>query len=156
MLFDENNYRFMYAALSEAEIALEHDEIPVGTVVVYKNQIIGRGHNQVEKLIDATAHSEILAITAASNHLKSKFLNECDIYITLEPCAMCAGAILLSRIRNVYFAGFEPKFGAAGSIYNLLEEGKYNHKPKVISGIYENESMALLKKYFQKLRAKNN
>lgn len=152
MLFKENNYRFMYTALSEAERALVEDEIPIGAVVTYNNRIIGRGYNQVEKLNDATAHAEILAITAASNHLSSKFLEECDLYVTLEPCVMCAGAIMLARIKNVYFSTFEPKFGAAGSLYNILEDSKYNHKPNVYSGIYETESQNLLKQYFQSKR----
>ncbi len=156
MLFNEYNYRFMYAALAEAEKALEEDEVPIGAVVTYKDKIIGRGCNQVERLNDATAHAEILAITAASNHLKTKFLEECDIYITLEPCVMCAGAILLSRIKNVYFSCFEPKFGASGSIYNILDDGKYNYKPNVYSGIYEQESQNMLQEYFRSKRTPKN
>ncbi|MBN1299690.1 MAG: nucleoside deaminase [Melioribacteraceae bacterium] len=148
MLFSEEHYKSMYAALDEAQKALDEDEIPVGAVVTCRNRIIGRGHNQVEKLKDPSAHAEMIAITAACGYLKSKFLDECDIYITVEPCVMCSGAILLSRIRNVYFAVFEPKFGASGSVYNILEEAKYNHKPSVYSGIYEKESQALLKSFF--------
>ncbi len=144
----------MFAALQEAEYALQEDEIPIGAVVVLKNKIIGRGRNQVEKLNDSTAHAEILAITAASNHLESKFLNECDLYITAEPCLMCSGAILLARLNSVYFSTFEPKFGAAGSLYNLLEEDKYNHTVKVFSGIYENESRTLLENFFKSKRQK--
>jgi tRNA(adenine34) deaminase len=145
----------MYAALAEAQKAFDEDEIPIGAVVTYKNQIIGKGYNQVEKLKDATAHAEIIAITAASNRLSSKYLNECDIYISLEPCVMCAGAILLSRLSNVYFASFETKFGAAGSLYNLLEDNKYNHKPNVYSGLYEQESQLLMSEFFKKTREKN-
>ena len=145
----------MYAALQEAEYAYKKDEIPIGAVVVYADKIIGRGRNQVEKLHDATAHAEILAITAASNHLGSKLLSECDLYITAEPCLMCSGAILLSRCRSIYFCTFEPKFGAAGSLYNLLDDNKYNHKVKVFTGIYEDESKLLLEKFFSSKR-KNN
>ncbi len=152
MIFSEDSYKFMYSALQEAEHALTENEVPVGAVVVHNNKIIGRGSNQIEKLKDATAHAEMIAITAASNHLGSWRLNECDIYVTLEPCIMCTGALLASRIRNIYFAAFDPKFGACGSIYNLAEEGKYNHKIEVYSGLYESESMQLLNTFFSKIR----
>ena len=112
----------MFAALQEAEIAFEKDEVPIGAVVVHENKIIGRGHNQTRQLNDPTAHAEMLAITAAANHLNSKILDSCDIYISVEPCIMCAGAILNARIGKVYFSSFEPKYGAAGSKLNLLEE----------------------------------
>ena len=155
MLFPEHVYKFMYAALSEAEKALELNEVPIGAVVVHDNKIIGRGFNQTEMLNDSTAHAEMLAITAASNHLQSKLLDECDIYITAEPCLMCSGAILLSRIKNLYFAAFEPKFGACGSLFNVIENSKYNHKPAVYSGIYSDESKQLLEKFFQSKRQNN-
>jgi len=156
MLFEENVYKFMYAALQEAEKALENDEVPIGAIVVHKNKIIGRGFNQTEKLKDPTAHAEMIAITAAANNLKSKFLEECDLYVTVEPCVMCAGAILLARIRNIYFGAFEPKFGACGSLFNIIESGKYNHKPNLFSGIYSDESKSLLENYFQRKRITNN
>lgn len=142
----------MYAALQEAEKALEVDEVPVGAVVVHNNMIIGRGYNQNSMLNDPTAHAEILALTAASNHLKSKILDNCDIYISVEPCIMCAGAILNARIKKVYFSVDEPKYGAAGSIYNLLEGNKYNHKISVFSGIYADESRRLMQSFFLKKR----
>lgn len=156
MLFEENVYKFMYAALQEAEKALENDEVPIGAIVVHKNKIIGRGFNQTERLKDPTAHAEMIAITAATNNLQSKFLDECDLYVTVEPCVMCAGAILLARIRNIYFGAFEPKFGACGSLFNIIESGKYNHKPNLFSGIYSDESKSLLENYFQKKRITNN
>jgi tRNA(adenine34) deaminase len=155
MLFSEETYRFMHAALAEARIAMEEGEIPVGAVIVAEGKIIGKGHNSTEKLKDPTAHAEILAIREASEFIGEKFLSECDIYITVEPCMMCAGAILLSRIRHVYFGAFEPKFGACGSVFNLIETEKYNHRPKVFSGILAEESEELLKKYFESKR-KNN
>lgn len=142
----------MYAALHEAETAFQNDEVPIGAVVVYQNKIIGRGYNQTERLKDSTAHAEMIAITAASNYLENKFLDECDLYVTVEPCVMCSGAILLSRIRTVYFGTFEPKFGAAGSLFNILNSDLYNHKPKVYSGIYENEAKSLLENFFKKKR----
>ncbi len=146
----------MYSALKEAELAFEEDEVPIGAVVVYQNRIIGKGHNQVQRLNDPTAHAEMLAITAASNNLNSKFLNECDLYITVEPCLMCSGAILLSRLRTVYFSAYEPKLGSSGSVYNVIENNKYNHSIKVYSGIYAEESKALLQSFFQKKRITNN
>ena len=151
-MFKEETYKFMFAALQEAEKAFEENEIPVGAVVVYQNRIIGKGYNQVEKLKDATAHAEMIAITAASNHIGNWNLNECDIYVTLEPCIMCTGALLASRIQNLYFGALDPKFGACGSIYNLAEEGKSNHKIKTYSGIMADESKQLLKLFFTKLR----
>lgn len=142
----------MFAALTEAEKAFEEDEVPVGAIVTYKNKIIGRGYNQVERLKDATAHAEMIAITAAANHLSNKYLDECDLYVTLEPCIMCTGAILNSRIRTLYFAAFEPKTGACGSVHNLIEKNKLHPSIKVFSGIYSNESSGLLQEYFKKLR----
>ncbi|MCH8171108.1 MAG: nucleoside deaminase [Bacteroidetes bacterium] len=151
-MFSKKVYDFMFAALQEAEQAFEEDEVPVGAVVTYENKIIGRGYNQVEKLKDPTAHAEMIAITSAANHLNNWRLDECDIYITLEPCIMCTGAILLSRVKNLNFSTFDSKFGACGSVYNLIEEKKYNHSLKVYAGIYETESKNLLGKFFQKIR----
>jgi tRNA(adenine34) deaminase len=152
MLFQEESYKFMYAALQEAEQALQDDEVPIGAVVVHKGKIIGKGRNQVELLKDPTAHAEIIALSAAGNYLRDWRLNECDMYVTLEPCIMCTGALLSSRINNLYFATYDPKYGACGSLYNLAEEGKFNHKIKVFSGIYSNESAQLLKSFFGSVR----
>lgn len=152
MIFPEHVYRFMFSALSEAETALEENEVPIGAVVVHNNRIIGRGHNQVERLKDSTAHAEMIALTAASNHLGNKFLEECDLYVTVEPCVMCTGAIILSKVRSVYFGAFEPKFGACGSMYNIVQSEKNNHKPNVYSGIYADESKGLLEEFFKKIR----
>ncbi len=146
----------MFEALSLAERALSEGEIPIGAVVVYDHKIIGKGYNQTETLKDPTAHAEMIAITAASNFLNTKFLTGCELYVTVEPCLMCGGAVLLSRIEKIYFGAFEPKFGAAGSIYNILEDNKYNHKPEVYSGIYAKESADLLTKYFNQKRILNN
>jgi len=152
MIFDSEIYKFMYEALKEAEIALDEDEVPVGAVVVHKNRIIGRGHNQVERLKDPTAHAEIIAITAACDHLKSKFLNDCRIFVTLEPCLMCAGALIHSRIDEIYFATMEPKTGACGTLYNIPEDKRLNFNPIVYSGIYEKEAQFLLQQFFEKKR----
>jgi len=156
LLFSEETYRNMYAALQEAERAYEEDEVPVGAVIVHNNKIIGRGYNQTEKLKDPTAHAEIIAITSAANHLKNKFLYGCELYITAEPCVMCSGAILLSRMETIYFGAFEPKFGACGSLYNLIENSKYNHTAKVFSGILAEESKSLLQMYFNNKRNAGN
>ena len=142
----------MYAALQEAENALIENEVPVGAVVIRDNKIIGRGYNQVERLNDATAHAEMIAITAAANHLGNWRLEECSLYVTLEPCIMCTGAMLASRISELYFAARDTKFGACGSLHNLAEDGKTNHKIKVYSGICTEESQRLLSQFFASVR----
>lgn len=144
----------MFAALQEAESAFEDNEVPVGAVIVHENKIIGRGYNQVEKLKDPTAHAEMISLTAAAAHIGDWRLNECDIYVTLEPCIMCAGALLNARVKNLFFSVFDPKYGACGSVYNIVEEGKYNHKINTFSGIYAEESSNLLKKFFGRVRLK--
>jgi len=134
----------MYAALQEAEKALDYNEVPIGAIVVKDEKMIGKGFNQVEKLKDATAHAEMIALTWR--------LEDCSIYVTLEPCIMCTGALLASRVSDLYFATFDPKFGACGSLYNLAEDAKSNHKLKVYTGIYADESRNLLKRFFSHIR----
>jgi tRNA(adenine34) deaminase len=152
MLFSEANQRFMRSALKEAGKAFEMGEVPIGAVIIHNNQVIGKGYNQVETLKDPTAHAEMIAITAAANHIGDWRLNECDIYVTVEPCIMCIGAILNARLKNLFFAEFDPKFGACGSLYNLLLEKKYNHTVNVYSGICADESRMLLQEFFRNLR----
>ncbi len=152
MLYPEEKYRFMYAALQEAEKAMEDGEVPVGAIIVHKNKLIGKGYNQVERLHDPTAHAEMIAVTAAAAHLGNWRLNDCEIFVTLEPCIMCTGALLAARIKSIYFAAFDTKVGACGSIYNLAEEGRTNHKIKIYSGLYASESENLLQSFFEKLR----
>lgn len=154
MIFSEEKYQFMYAALQEALKAFEDDEVPVGAVVVHQNKIISRGYNQIERLKDATAHAEMIAITSAANRLGNWRLSECSLYVTLEPCIMCTGAILNSRIDQIYFANYDTKFGACGSIYNIPEENKTNHHIKVYSGLLADECSSLMKEFFEKLRNK--
>jgi tRNA(adenine34) deaminase len=153
MLFAESHYRFMNRALQEAMDAFEDNEVPVGAVVVHNNRIIGRGYNRNEALQDPTAHAEIIALTAAANALGTNKLNDCDIYVTLEPCVMCTGALLLARIRTLYFGAFDPKYGACGSLYNIPQENKYNHKMEVFSGLEEDACKALLQHFFQQKRS---
>lgn len=155
MLFSEQQYAFMYKALMEAERAIDADEVPIGAVIVHENRVIGTGYNMMKQLNDPTAHAEMIAITAAANHLNSQFLENCALYVTLEPCVMCTGAILLARIKTVYFAAFEPKTGAMGSVYNIAQEKKLNHSPEVFSGLYEKEASEMLKKYFKLKRIGN-
>lgn len=152
MIFSENDYRFMYAALQEAQQAFDEEEVPVGCVIVHEEKIIGRGYNQNLRLNDPTAHAEMIAITAAANHLGTSRLEECTIYCSLEPCLMCTGAILHSRINRLVFAAFDPKFGCCGSVCNHAEDGKFNHRIEVFSGLMESESSFLLRSFFGKLR----
>jgi tRNA(adenine34) deaminase len=144
--------QWMKQALREAERAAEEEEIPVGAVVVHAGAIIGRGHNQIERLQDPTAHAEMIAITAAAEHLESRRLHECTLYVTLEPCPMCAGAIVLARIPTLVFAAFDPKAGACGTLYNIVHDKRLNHTVHVISGICDRESEQLLKGFFGKVR----
>lgn len=144
--------RWMEYALKEAQKAFESGEVPVGAVIVYKDMIIAKGHNQVETLKDATAHAEMIALSAAYNYFKNWRLTGCTIYITLEPCPMCAGAIVLSRIDKIVFGAYDFKVGACGSVYNIAEDGNLNHKVEVIGGIMAEEAQSLLKAFFNGLR----
>ncbi|MBI3112314.1 MAG: nucleoside deaminase [Ignavibacteriales bacterium] len=144
--------QWMKQALREAEQAFEQDEVPVGAVVVYENRVIGRGYNQMERLQDPTAHAEMIALTAAANHLQSRRLEGCALYVTLEPCAMCAGAIVLSRIPTLVFGAFDPKAGACGTLYNIVEDKRLNHNPHVVTGVCDRESEQLLRGFFGRVR----
>ena len=144
----------MQEAMKEARKAFYEEEVPVGAVVVYQDKIIARGHNQVERLKDPTAHAEIIAITSAANYLGTKWLNEVSLYVTIEPCSMCAGAMVLARIKNLYFGAFDPKTGASGSIINIVNHKKLNHRIKVTSGILQEECSSILKEFFGKKRKK--
>ena len=147
---------FMQEALREAAIAFEEDEVPVGAVVVHESRVIARGRNQIERLKDPTAHAEMLALTSATNFLGTKWLNECSLYVTIEPCSMCAGALVLARIKSLYFGAKDPKTGACGSVFNIVDSAKLNHRIKVSSGILEEDCAVLLKEFFKKKRSKNN
>ena len=140
----------MQEALKEAKKAFVEDEVPVGAVVVYDGRIIGRAHNQIEHLKDSTAHAEMLALTSAANYLGAKWLNGASLYVTIEPCSMCAGAIVLSRINDLYFGAKDLKTGACGSVINIVNHNKLNHHIKVKDGILEKECGLLLKYFFKK------
>lgn len=145
--------KFMLEALKEAEKAYKKDEIPVGAVIVKDGKIIARAHNLKEAKNMAIAHAEILAIKRASKKLKTWRLLDCEMYITLEPCTMCMGAIILSRIKKIYIGALDEKTGACGSFINL-NEFKYNHKVEIITGIKKEECEYILKDFFKKLRIK--
>lgn len=143
---------FMTEALKQAKRAFDLDEVPVGAVIVKEGKIIARAHNQIETLKDPTAHAEMIAITQATNTLSQKWLYDCSLYVTLEPCAMCAGALVLSRIKRIFIAAMDPKTGACGSVFNIVGEDKLNHKIDIFSGLLEEESSDLLKLFFLEKR----
>jgi tRNA(adenine34) deaminase len=142
----------MRVALREAALSEAADEVPVGCAIVHEGQVIGRGRNQTEGLQDATAHAEILAIGAASNALGSWRLNECTLYVTLEPCAMCAGAIVLARLGRVVYGATDPKAGACGSVLDVIHEPRLNHRAELAQGILAEECGELLRSFFQRKR----
>ena len=144
----------MRAALREAHASLARDEVPVGCVIVHDGLVVGRGHNQVEGLQDATAHAEILAIGAASNALGSWRLHECTLYVTLEPCSMCAGAIILARLGRLVYGARDPKAGACGSVLDVIGERRLNHRVEVEREIMAQECGELLREFFRKKRAR--
>lgn len=146
--------RFMELALREAEKAYDKNETPVGAVILDSNgSIVGRGYNQIEMLKDATAHAEMIALTSAMATLNSKYLQDCTLVVTLEPCPMCAGALMLAKIGRVVFGSYDAKMGACGTLFNLLESPKLNHRSEVIGGILEEKSAMMLKSFFAKLRS---
>jgi len=148
----DDNLRYMQYAIGEAERALDAGEVPVGCVIVHDGAIIGKAHNQRETLQDPTAHAEILAITQAAAHYKSWRLEDAKLYVTLEPCPMCAGAIILARVAEVYFGAYDPKAGACGTLMNLLEDTRFNHQPALRGGLLADECGALLSRFFQRIR----
>lgn len=143
---------YMNEALKEAQRAFEADEVPIGAVAVYKNQIIGRGHNRTEHLQDPTAHAEIIAITAAANALGSWRLENVDVYTTVEPCIMCAGALVLARVKRIFFGARDEKFGGCGSIFNIVNEQKLNHQIEITEGLLKEQAVSLMKRFFEKKR----
>jgi tRNA(adenine34) deaminase len=147
-----DHQRFMSAAIKEAEEAYKKNEVPVGAVIVKNDTIIARAHNQVEMLQDPTAHAEIIAIGAAANYLGRWRLNGCTLYVTLEPCPMCAGAIVLSRLDRIVFGSFDKKMGACSTLFNIVQDERLNHRVEIISGILEEDSRILLREFFAKRR----
>src|SRR5207237_4621011 len=148
----ETDIDFMRDALRMAIKARQADEVPVGAVVVRENKVIARAYNQVELLKDATAHAEMLALTEAEAAIGDWRLTECDLYVTKEPCAMCAGALVHTRIRRVIFGCADPVAGAAGSVMNLLQMPGLNHRCGIASGVLQDECAAILQDFFRKRR----
>ena len=143
---------FMKEAVKEAAKAFEIGEVPVGAVIVYQKRVIARAHNQIKLLKDPTAHAEMIAITQASNYLGNERLNNCDVYVTIEPCPMCMGASVLARVRNLIYGAKDPKSGSCGSVMNIGADKKLNHRVVVKEGVLEEECASLMKRFFKERR----
>ncbi len=143
----------MRQALREAERAAEEGEVPVGAVVVRGGQVVGRGRNAVERLGDPTAHAEILAVTAACETLGSKWLDGCTLYVTLEPCPMCAGALVLARLPRLVFGALDEKLGAVETLYAIAQDRRLNHQIETVSGVEAEAAGDLLRAFFRQRRA---
>lgn len=146
---------YMHEALKEARKAFDSDEVPVGAVIVHENRVIARGHNQIKLLKDPTAHAEMIVITQAANYLQNERLNNCDIYVTIEPCAMCVGALILARVKNLVFGAGDPRTGACGSVLSVNDSG-LNHKIKIKEGVLSDVCAALMREFFKKKREVKN
>ncbi len=150
-----NHEKWMKAAFREAEKAFEQDEVPIGAVVVKNGQIIGRGYNQCESLTDPTAHAEIIAITSAANTIKNWRLKDCQLYVTKEPCPMCAGALVNARIDMVIFGMYDEKEGCCGSLYQLCRDNRFKHQLIVKGGIMEDPCTLIVQEFFKKQRTQD-
>ena len=144
--------KWMEFAFKEADQAYKRKEVPIGAIIVHDNRIIGKGYNQTESLRDPTAHAEIIAITAAAAQLDNHRLADCTMYVTLEPCAMCAGAIVLARIPTLVYGASDPKAGACGTLYNIVQDERLNHRVDLVRGVLEEKCGDILKDFFSKLR----
>lgn len=144
--------KFMRLALQEAERALAEDEVPIGAVMIHDDRVIASAHNQREQLRDPTAHAEMIAITQAAASLNSWRLEQCTLYVTLEPCSMCAGAIVLARIPRVVYGAADPKAGAVQSLYQLLSDSRLNHRAELVSGVLADQCGGLLSRFFEDKR----
>lgn len=147
-----NYYDYMAEAIQIAKVGADMGEVPVGAVIVHNNRIIAKEHNRIEALRDATAHAELIAIKSTVKELGEKYLNECEIYVTLEPCSMCAGAMILTKIKKLIYGATYYKAGACGSLYMIASDKRLNHRIEVIQGIMEEECTELIKNYFRQLR----
>jgi tRNA(adenine34) deaminase len=152
----DKDERWMQEALRAARAALDADEVPVGCVIVHEDRIVGRAHNQREMLRDPTAHAEMIALTQAAGALETWRLGGCTLYVTLEPCAMCAGAMVLGRIDRLVYGAADPKAGAVESVFRLLDEPRLNHKVEVTNGVLSAECGAVLSDFFRTKRAEDD
>ncbi len=143
---------YMRQAFHLAEMAYKKGEVPIGAVVVHENRIIGKGYNQVEMLGDSTAHAEMIAISAANSTLQNKYLEDCTLYVTIEPCPMCAGALVWSKIKRVVFGAMDEKAGACGTVFNISSNKKLNHNIEIIQGVMEADCKYLLQEFFRSKR----
>ncbi len=154
-MFGKNPDEFyMSAAIKQAQKAGINNEVPVGAVIVHNDKIIARAGNQVEMLKDATAHAEMIAITQAASFLGNKWLSECSLYVTIEPCSMCAGALVLSRVKEIIYGADDSKTGACGSVFNIADAKELNHRIIIRKGILADDCGLLLFEFFKKQRAK--
>lgn len=154
LFITEEDKKWMAEAIAEAHKAEAIGEVPIGAVIVKDGAVIGRGHNLRETLHDPTAHAEMVAIKEASKQLEAWRLLGCTLYVTLEPCPMCAGAIVQSRLQKVVYGTIDPKAGCAGTLMNLLQEPRFNHETALVSGVLQEECAALLTSFFSRLRSR--
>lgn len=147
-----NDAYYMQLAIKQAEKALNINEVPIGAVIVYEDEVIAEGYNIREHSQETLSHAELIAIQQANQKIGSWRLEDCTLYVTLEPCPMCAGAIVQSRIKRVVFGAYDPKAGCAGTLMNLLDEERFNHRSEVIAGVLEKECSELLTNFFKALR----
>lgn len=155
MLSSQEKKKFMELAFEQANLAKEQDEVPIGAVVIGpEGEVLGKGYNRRELDQDACQHAEMIAIKEACKKIGSWRLIDCSLFVTLEPCPMCAGAIINSRIKTVYFGALDPKAGAMGSVVNLAEVEKFNHHPQVIRGLFQEQASQMLKEFFRNIRQK--
>ncbi|AGA67588.1 cytosine/adenosine deaminase [Desulfitobacterium dichloroeliminans LMG P-21439] len=147
-----SHQKWMSLALEEAQLAFEQGEVPIGAVVVHNNQVIAKAHNEKELRQDPTAHAEVLAVQRATQALGVWRLSEATLYVTLEPCPMCAGALVQARLKSLVFGAADLKGGAVGSVTNVLDVNRWNHRVEVVAGILEDECAQILKDFFKKLR----
>ncbi|MHC4740964.1 MAG: tRNA adenosine(34) deaminase TadA [Planctomycetota bacterium] len=155
MIDNRQDEHYMLEAIKAAQIAEENGDVPIGAVIVYENQIIGRAYNQREQLNDPTAHAEIIALTQAAAFIESWRLHGCTIYVTLEPCTMCAGALVLGRLDRLVYGCDDPKTGAVKSLYNIVQDERLNHRLEVTSGVLAEKCSEQLQAFFQRRRAEN-
>lgn len=151
----EHDKNFMRAAMEAARVAEDNGDVPIGAVIVHQGNIIGKAWNQRQQLNDPTAHAEIIALTQAAAALESWRLNGCTIYVTLEPCAMCAGALVLARIDRLVYGCSDPKAGACGSLYNIVQDERLNHRVEITSGVLATDCSKQLQEFFAKRRIEN-
>ena len=152
---NNSDEHFMHVAIEAAKIAEENGDVPIGAVIVHNNQIIAKAYNQREQLADPTAHAEIIALTQAAAALETWRLNGCTMYVTLEPCPMCAGALVLARIDRIVYGCDDPKTGAIKSLYNIVQDNRLNHRVEVTCGILADEYSRILQEFFEKRRTEN-